>query len=353
MIRLLNDIPTRLSKQCLLTLRDDNALLCPIAIEIAFQSITFSDKTLINKLKKNISFQFYNYFLLNQNSIESFDNDFNEDTSKDFNTEFHRYNLTDFEERKKILNQLLNHFSDQTFQSSQKFLNQIIIESITLISCSSLIFRPLKSEYWEQLGSLKFHSNLHLSTETEFYFTKGFFRIAFHQTFQKIEIPGQTYNGIQMKLILLLPRCSSDLVHLYANLNEYLQLPFSLAFISVCIPNISMDIDMNLTESLKMFHDIYNLNNLTKQNETNHLSAAYSLVHFVLDMTLDRSKQSSRQCLHSIDLSPITPWVFFANHPFIFLITYDDSYLFLGHMLSPKIHSKTRQTSFSPKLNTQ
>ncbi len=54
-----------------------------------------------------------------------------------------------------------------------------------------------------ELRSLKFHSNINLSIETEFYFTKGLFRVAFHDTFHKIEIPGQ---NIQMKLIILLPR---------------------------------------------------------------------------------------------------------------------------------------------------
>ncbi len=53
---------------------------------------------------------------------------------------------------------------------------------------------------------MKFHSNIHLSIETEFYFTKGFFRVAFHNTFHKIEIPGEIFHGIQMKLIILLPR---------------------------------------------------------------------------------------------------------------------------------------------------
>jgi hypothetical protein len=57
-----------------------------------------------------------------------------------------------------------------------------------------------------EIRSLKFHSNIHLSIETEFYFTKGFFRVAFHDTFHKIEIPGEIFHGIQMKLIILLPR---------------------------------------------------------------------------------------------------------------------------------------------------
>ncbi len=57
-----------------------------------------------------------------------------------------------------------------------------------------------------KIRTLKFHTNIHLSIETEFYFTKGFFRVAFHDTFHKIEIPGQIFHGIQMKLVILLPR---------------------------------------------------------------------------------------------------------------------------------------------------
>lgn len=63
-------------------------------------------------------------------------------------------------------------------------------------------------------------------------------------------------------------RCSSDLVHLYANIKEYLDLPYSSAYIGVCIPKISMDIDINLIEPLKGFNDLYNLE---KFNEQIHL----------------------------------------------------------------------------------
>jgi hypothetical protein len=137
--------------------------------------------------------------------------------------------------------------------------------------------------------SLKFQTNIHLSIETEFYFTKGFFRVAFHDTFHKIEIPGQIFHGIQIKLIILLPkllcsllqnkkkvffdfvRCSSDLVHLYANIKEYLNLPFSSAFIGVCIPKILMDVDMNFLEALKTFDGFYNKNNIGEFDEQIHL----------------------------------------------------------------------------------
>jgi hypothetical protein len=214
---------------------------------------------------------------------------------------------------------------------------------------------------------LKFQSNIHLAIETEFYFTKGFFRVAFHDTFHKIEIPGQNYHGIQMNLIILLPRlltknkinflisfsfrCSSDLVHLYANIKEYLNLPYTSAFVGVCLPKISMDIEINLIESLKPFD---------KFNEHIHLGVFYTrnsafsifqilagarfLGHFSFDMFTTKTDQStSKPCLHSIDLSPVTPWVFFANRPFLFFITYGDTYLLIGQMLGPKIHQTTKE----------
>ncbi|CAF3478647.1 unnamed protein product, partial [Rotaria sp. Silwood2] len=194
--------------------------------------------------------------------------------------------------------------------------------------------------------SLKFHSNIHLSIETEFYFTKGFFHVAFHDTFHKIEIPGQIFDGTQMKLIILLPQCSSDLVHLYANLKEYLNLPVLSAYIAVCIPNISMDIHINLIESLKFLNDLNDKHASGELNEEIHLSAAHSLGHFILDMNRDERKQSSSNCLHSIDLSPTTPWIFFANRPFLYLITYGNYYLLIGQMLGPKIRQETKK-SFS------
>lgn len=124
---------------------------------------------------------------------------------------------------------------------------------------------------------MKFQANAHLSIETDFYFTKGFFPITFHDTFHKIEIPGENFHDIQTKLIVLLPRfvfvripkkdfilflfvsCSSDLVHLYANIKEYLDKPCTCAYIGVCIPKIHMDIDLNILESLKMSVNLPNL----------------------------------------------------------------------------------------------
>lgn len=53
-----------------------------------------------------------------------------------------------------IINELLKDFSQRvqiSIISSQKFLGQILIEPMTLISCCSFIFRPFQIEYWEQL----------------------------------------------------------------------------------------------------------------------------------------------------------------------------------------------------------
>ncbi|CAF1360061.1 unnamed protein product [Adineta steineri] len=330
------EFPLRLSKLCLSNIRDDSACISPVAIEAAFHALSFP-----NKSNKNMPIAYYNYFIINKDSIKSLRKDLNEETMKYFNTEFQLHTLADYEEKKLLLNQLLKHVFEQTFLSSQKLLNQIIIESMTLISCSSLTFRPFKTEHWEQLWTLKFHTNIDLSIETEFYYTKGFFRVAFHNTFHKIEIPGQIIDGIQMKLIILLPRCSSDLVHLYANIKEYLNLPFSSAFIGVCIPKISIDIDINLNELLKNSNNSYNIGEF---NEQIHLSNAYSLGRFILDMNIDKPKQI---LTHSIDLSPVTPWVFFANRPFLFLITYGDYYLLIGQMLGPKIGQERRKKKFS------
>ncbi|CAF5182755.1 unnamed protein product [Rotaria magnacalcarata] len=189
------------------------------------------------------------------------------------------------------------------------------------------------------IRSLKFHSNIHLSIETEFYFTRGFFHVAFHDTFHKIEIPGQIFNRIQTKLIILLPHCSSDLVHIYANIKEYLLAPVSSAYIGVCIPNISMDIHINLIESLKLLNELHNKDNSRELNQEIHLASAHSLGHFILDMKTDKLKRSttSSNCFHSIDISPTVPWVLFVNRPFLFLITHGDDYLLIGHMLGPKI----------------
>ncbi|CAF0795767.1 unnamed protein product [Rotaria sordida] len=345
------EFPLRLSKICLLSIRDDNTFISPIAIEAAFHALSFNNKRLKNNFNKKIPFDFHNYFILNQDSIQIFHENLNEETIKYFNTEFQIHNLNDIEQRKFLLNQIIKLLTDQSLISilpSQKILEQIIVEPMTLLSCCSFVFRPFKIEYWKQLWSLKFHSNIHLSIETEFYYTKGFFHVAFHDTFHKIEILGQVFNGIQMKLIILLPQCSSDLIHLYANIKEYLTLPVSSAYIAVCIPNISMDIHINLIESLKFFNDLYNKDHLGELNQEIHLSAAHSIGHFALDMSTDKIKQSSSNCLHSIDLSPTTPWVFFANRPFLFLITYDDYYLLIGQMLGPKIRQETKK--FSSKI---
>lgn len=71
-----------------------------------------------------------------------------------FNTEFQIHNLNEAEQRKLILNQIVKDLTDRSIVStlpSQKILEQIIVEPITLLSCSSFIFQPLKPEHWEQL----------------------------------------------------------------------------------------------------------------------------------------------------------------------------------------------------------
>jgi hypothetical protein len=68
-------------------------------------------------------------------------------------------------------------------------------------------------------------------------------------------------------------------------------------------------------------------------------------------MTTNKVEQSSSKCLNTIDLSPVTPWIFFANRPFLFLITYGDYYILIGQMLGPKIRQETKQ--FFSKLKKQ
>ncbi|CAF2338553.1 unnamed protein product [Rotaria sp. Silwood2] len=106
--------------------------------------------------------------------------------------------------------------------------------------------------------------------------------------------------------------CSSSLIHLCANIKEYLNLPLLSAYIAVCIPNISMDIHINLIESLKFINDLNNEHVLEELNEEIHLFAAHSLGHFILDMSTDKIKPSSSHYLHSINFSPTTPWMLFC-----------------------------------------
>lgn len=77
------------------------------------------------------------------------------------------------------------------------------------------------------------------------------------------------------------------------------------------------------------------------------LAGARSFGHFSLSMSTEKSQQSSDHCLHSIDLSPVTPWMFFVNRPFLFFLTSVDSYLLIGQMLTAKIRSRTTAEFFS------
>jgi hypothetical protein len=67
------EFPLRFSKICLLNIRDDNAFIAPLAIETALHVLALPDKTLNEKLP----FYFYNYFILDQDSIPSLPEEFN------------------------------------------------------------------------------------------------------------------------------------------------------------------------------------------------------------------------------------------------------------------------------------
>ena len=64
----------RLSKTCLLNIRNDNAFISPIAIETAFHALLYTEKKLINKLNKTYPFDFYNYFIIDKDFTESISN---------------------------------------------------------------------------------------------------------------------------------------------------------------------------------------------------------------------------------------------------------------------------------------
>jgi hypothetical protein len=113
-----------------------------------------------------------------------------------------------------------------------------------------------------------------------------------------------------------------------------------------------MDIDMNLIESLKLFDKFNEKIHFGMLYDRNFifflifqtLAGAHFLGHFSLDMSPNKIDQSSsKPCLNSIDLSPVAPWVFYANRPFLFLITYGDTYLLIGQMLGPKIRRTTKE----------
>lgn len=109
---------------------------------------------------------------------------------------------------------------------------------------------------------------------------------------------------------------------------------------------------MNILESLKMFnpqsftdqiHLCINIINSKFDSIYLILAGARFIGHFSLDMTSNNTTKSFSSCSHSIDLSPVTPWVFFANRPFLFLITYGDIYILIGQMLGPKYRQETKK----------
>ena len=75
-------------------------------------------------------------------------------TVPELRTEFQRHAFNDNDEKKNIVNRLLKHYSDRATVAvapSQKTLGQLITDPMTLVSCSSIVFRPQRVQHWEQL----------------------------------------------------------------------------------------------------------------------------------------------------------------------------------------------------------
>lgn len=62
------EFPLRLSKTCLLNIRDDNTLISPIAIQAAFHALLFNETHVEKDFVKNCPLNFYNYVILSENS---------------------------------------------------------------------------------------------------------------------------------------------------------------------------------------------------------------------------------------------------------------------------------------------
>ena len=115
-----------------------------------------------------------------------------------------------------------------------------------------------------------------------------------------------------------------------------------------------MDVDVNLIETLRKFDGLHNNRTFSNLGEflearparalpsLSIVAAARGLGRFVLDMSSEGVQQTA-PCLHSVDLSPVTPWIFFANRPFLFLIMYGEQCLLIGQMLGPKLRQETNQ----------
>lgn len=91
---------------------------------------------------------------------------------------------------------------------------------------------------------------------------------------------------------LVTHRCSSDLVHLYANIKEYLDRPMSFAYLGVCIPKIAMDADMNLLETLKLFFDFNN------KEKVDQLGEFTEPIHLCTSLIGNRSLAHCSMWLH-------------------------------------------------------
>lgn len=146
--------------------------------------------------------------------------------------------------------------------------------------------------------------------------------------------------------------CSSDLVHIYANLKEYLHRPMTLAFLGVSLPRISFDVDLNLTETLKSMENVkkdfdqsihlglkFDFETKSSMIVLNFSASTRYLGHFSVDIETEKVNDDS-SCVSLVELSPMTPWVFHVNRPFVFLIIHEENCFLIGQMLGPKYQSK-------------
>ena len=67
------ELCVQLSQLCLLNIRDDNMFISPLAIQSIFDSLLLKNDESNKNLNQQIPFHFYNYLILNQSLIKSFD----------------------------------------------------------------------------------------------------------------------------------------------------------------------------------------------------------------------------------------------------------------------------------------
>ena len=61
----------------MLNIRDDTTFLSPVAIETAVNALSYDNKQLNSHLNKKNPLNFYNYFILSQDLMKSFRENFN------------------------------------------------------------------------------------------------------------------------------------------------------------------------------------------------------------------------------------------------------------------------------------